>query len=102
MTVQSHLRQAGKPIVFIPTYIGYERIMEGGTYVGELKGKPKESESLLGLLKASRKIERIFGHVHVSFGQPLYLADFMKNLTLPQIPYPKTVPIVICLPMSLT
>ena len=28
MTVQSHLRWAGKPIVFIPTYIGYERIME--------------------------------------------------------------------------
>lgn len=79
MTVQSHLRQAGKPIVFIPTYIGYERIMEGGTYIGELKGKPKESESLLGLLKASRKIERIFGHVHVSFGKPLHLADFMQK-----------------------
>lgn len=83
MTVQSHLRQAGKPIVFIPTYIGYERIMEGGTYVGELKGKPKESESLLGLLKASRKIERIFGHVHVSFGKPLYLADFMQKFDVP-------------------
>ena len=79
MTVQSHLRQSGKPIAFIPTYIGYERIMEGGTYIGELKGKPKESESLLGLLKASRKIERIFGNVHVSFGKPLYLADFMQK-----------------------
>lgn len=79
MTVQSHLRQSGKPIAFIPTYIGYERIMEGGTYIGELKGKPKESESLIGLLKASRKIERIFGHVHVSFGKPLYLADFMQK-----------------------
>lgn len=82
MTVQSHLRQSGKPIAFIPTYIGYERIMEGGTYIGELKGKPKESESLLGLLKASRKIERIFGHVHVSFGKPLYLADFMQKYTV--------------------
>ena len=89
MTVQSHLRQAGKPIVFIPTYIGYERIMEGGTYVGELKGKPKESESLLGLLKASRKIERIFGHVHVSFGQPLYLADFMKKFEVAPNTLPK-------------
>lgn len=79
MTVQSHLREAGKPIVFMPTYIGYERIMEGGTYVGELQGKPKESESLLGLLKAARKIERIFGTVHVSFGQPLFLADFMQK-----------------------
>lgn len=82
MTVQSHLRQASKPIVFIPTYIGYERIMEGATYVGELKGKPKESESLLGLLKVSRKIERIFGTVHLSFGSPLYLQDFMDKFNV--------------------
>ncbi len=83
MTVQSHLRKAGKPIVFIPTYIGYERIMEGGTYIGELKGKPKESESLLGLFKAGRKLERIFGTVHVNFGTPLYLDDFMTKFDVP-------------------
>ncbi|WP_434353036.1 glycerol-3-phosphate 1-O-acyltransferase PlsB [Psychrobacter sp. HD31] len=79
MTVQSHLRRAGKPVVFIPTYIGYERIMEGGSYIGELKGQPKESESLVGLLKTARKIERIFGTVHLSFGTPLYLSDFMQK-----------------------
>lgn len=79
MTVHSQLRQNIKPVVFIPTYIGYERIMEGGTYVGELKGKPKESESLVGLLKVGRKIERIFGNVHLSFGTPLHLSDFMQK-----------------------
>ena len=79
MTVHSQLRQTNKPVVFIPTYIGYERIMEGGTYVGELKGKPKESESLIGLLKVGRKIERIFGNVHLSFGKPLHLSDFMTK-----------------------
>ena len=79
MTVHSQLRRTDKPVVFIPTYIGYERIMEGGTYIGELKGKPKESESLVGLLKVTRKIERIFGHVHLSFGTPLHLSDFMKK-----------------------
>ncbi|WP_201615631.1 glycerol-3-phosphate 1-O-acyltransferase PlsB [Psychrobacter urativorans] len=83
MTVHSQLRQTNKPVVFIPTYIGYERIMEGGTYVGELKGKPKESESLLGLLKVSRKIERIFGNVHLSFGTPLHLSDFMQKFDVP-------------------
>ncbi len=77
MTVHSQLRRTNKPVVFIPTYIGYERIMEGGTYIGELKGKPKESESLIGLLKVSRKIERIFGNVHLSFGTPLHLSDFL-------------------------
>ncbi|HSP84620.1 MAG TPA: glycerol-3-phosphate 1-O-acyltransferase PlsB [Psychrobacter sp.] len=84
MTVHSQLRQSNKPVVFIPTYIGYERIMEGGTYVGELKGKPKESESLLGLLKVGRKIERIFGNVHLSFGTPLHLTDFMTKFDVPE------------------
>ena len=83
MTVHSQLRHSEKPVVFIPTYIGYERIMEGGTYVGELKGKPKESESLLGLLKVGRKIERIFGNVHLSFGTPLHLSDFMTKFDVP-------------------
>jgi len=83
MTVHSQLRQTNKPVVFIPTYIGYERIMEGGTYIGELKGKPKESESLIGLLKVGRKIERIFGNVHLSFGTPLHLSDFMTKFDVP-------------------
>jgi len=83
MTVHSQLRQTNKPVVFIPTYIGYERIMEGGTYVGELKGKPKESESLIGLLKVGRKIERIFGNVHLSFGTPLHLSEFMTKFDVP-------------------
>lgn len=82
MTVQSYLRQTSKPIVFIPTYIGYERIMEGATYIGELKGKPKESESLLGLLKTTRKIEQIFGTVHLSFGTPLYLENFLEKFSI--------------------
>ena len=49
MTVHSHLRGRAKPIVFLPTYIGYERLMEGSTYVGEMQGKPKEAESILVL-----------------------------------------------------
>ena len=83
MTVHSQLRRTDKPVVFIPTYIGYERIMEGATYIGELKGKQKESESLIGLLKVTRKIERIFGTVHLSFGAPLHLTDFLTKFDVP-------------------
>lgn len=80
MSVQSRLReQNGKPIVFVPTYIGYERLAEGGSYVGEMWGKPKESESLLQLIKAMRKIERIYGMVHVSFGEPIFLDDLIEK-----------------------
>ena len=79
MTIHSHLRGRAKPIAFVPTYIGYERLMEGSTYVGEMQGKPKESESLIGILKTMRKIERIFGKVHVNFGEPVFLDDILKQ-----------------------
>lgn len=79
MTVQSYLRSPAKPVVFIPAYISYERIMEGATYVGELKGKPKEAENLLGVLKTAKKIERIFGTVNLSFGEPLFLENFIQK-----------------------
>lgn len=78
MTIHSNMRASGKPIAFIPTYFGYERLMEGGTYVGEMSGKPKESESVWGILKAARKIERIFGKVHVSFGEPIFLDQYLR------------------------
>ena len=38
-------------MVFVPVYFGYERIVEGTTYIGELSGKPKEKESVFGLLR---------------------------------------------------
>lgn len=82
MTVTSYLQSPAKPVVFIPTYISYERIMEGATYVGELKGKPKEGENLLGLLKTAKKIERIYGQVNLSFGTPLFLDDFLQKFAV--------------------
>lgn len=85
MTVHGHLRGRAKPIVFVPTYIGYERLMEGSTYVGEMQGKPKEAESVLGIMKTLRKIERIFGKVHVNFGEPVFLDDKLKAYGADQI-----------------
>ena len=58
MTVRSFLRDPARPVVFIPVYFGYERIVEGTTYIGELSGKPKEKESVLGLIRTMRQIGR--------------------------------------------
>jgi glycerol-3-phosphate O-acyltransferase len=77
MTVQSFVRSRARPLVFIPVYIGYEKLMEGNSYVDELQGRPKQSESLAGLLGAARLLQRNFGKVHVNFGPPLALAEFL-------------------------
>jgi glycerol-3-phosphate O-acyltransferase len=73
MTVRSYLRDPRRPVVFVPVYFGYERLLEGGTYIGELSGRPKERESVLSLLRAIPALRGRFGKVYVSFGEPLQL-----------------------------
>jgi glycerol-3-phosphate O-acyltransferase len=78
MTVRSYLREPGRPVVFVPVYFGYERLVEGRTYIGELSGKPKEKESVLTLLRAIPELRSRFGKVYVSFGEPLPLDPMIR------------------------
>ncbi len=83
MTVRSYLRDPRRPIVFLPVYFGYERLVEGKTYIGELSGKPKEKESILGMLRTlPALLRKRFGKVHVSFGEPLRLDDVLARHAL--------------------
>ncbi|OTG92800.1 glycerol-3-phosphate 1-O-acyltransferase PlsB [Acinetobacter sp. ANC 3832] len=84
ITIQSHLRGNSKPIAFIPTYFGYEKLLEGSSYIKELGGQKKQTESLFGLLKSIQKIEKVFGTVHVNFGEPIFLEDILKKNNAPK------------------
>jgi glycerol-3-phosphate O-acyltransferase len=78
MTVRAYLRDPKRPVVFMPVYFGYERIVEGRTYIGELSGAPKEKESVLGLLKAVVSVLRSkLGKVHVNLGRPISLEELL-------------------------
>ncbi|HTX24617.1 MAG TPA: glycerol-3-phosphate 1-O-acyltransferase PlsB [Steroidobacteraceae bacterium] len=79
MTVRSSLRHAARPVVFVPVYFGYERIVEGATYIGELSGRPKQKESVFGLLRALPRLRERFGRVHVNLGEPIFLADVLDR-----------------------
>ena len=73
MTLRGFLRSPTRPIVFLPVYFAYERIMEANTYIGELSGKPKEKESIFGLLRTLPRLKEKFGKVHVNIGEPIHL-----------------------------
>jgi glycerol-3-phosphate O-acyltransferase len=77
MTVHSFIREHSRPLVFVPVYIGYEKLLEGHSYLGELAGKAKRRESLWGVICSIRSIRRVFGRVHVNVGEPLPLAGFL-------------------------
>jgi glycerol-3-phosphate O-acyltransferase len=79
MTVRSFIREHTRPLVFVPVYIGYEKILEGRSYLREMAGKPKQKESLWAIAKSTRQLKRVFGKVHLNFGEPLALADFLES-----------------------
>jgi len=79
MTVRSFLRDPVRPVVFVPVYFGYERIVEANTYISELSGAPKKKESWLDLVLSLRVLRERFGTVHVNVGEPLRLNDLLAT-----------------------
>ncbi len=79
MTVRSFLRDPVRPVVFLPVYFGYERLVEANTYISELSGAPKKKESWLDLLQAARVLREKFGRVHVNVGEPVFLEQVLDQ-----------------------
>ncbi|WP_049218196.1 glycerol-3-phosphate 1-O-acyltransferase PlsB, partial [Serratia marcescens] len=82
MTIQAMLRGGTRPITLVPIYIGYEHVMEVGTYAKELRGATKEKESLPQMLRGLRKLRNL-GQGYVNFGEPLPLTAYL-NQNVPQ------------------
>ncbi|HAU5565491.1 TPA: glycerol-3-phosphate 1-O-acyltransferase PlsB [Serratia fonticola] len=78
MTLQAMLRGGSRPITFVPIYIGYEHVMEVGTYAKELRGAAKEKESFLQMVRGLRKLRNL-GQGYVNFGEPLPLMNYLNK-----------------------
>ncbi|MCP1647239.1 glycerol-3-phosphate 1-O-acyltransferase PlsB [Pseudomonas sp. GD04087] len=79
ITLRSFLRDSRRPIVFVPVYIGYERVLEGRTYLGELRGAAKKKESIFDIFKVIGALKQRFGQVWVNFGEPIHLDRFLDQ-----------------------
>ncbi|MFP1868829.1 glycerol-3-phosphate 1-O-acyltransferase PlsB [Lonsdalea quercina] len=78
MTLQAMLRGGTRPITLVPIYIGYEHVMEVGTYSKELRGATKEKEGFLQMVRGLRKLRNL-GQGYVNFGEPLPLMTYLNN-----------------------
>ncbi|UNK58872.1 glycerol-3-phosphate 1-O-acyltransferase PlsB [Pseudoxanthomonas daejeonensis] len=80
MTLRAFLRQPTRPVLFQPVYIGYEKLMEGNSYLDELSGKAKQKESIWSLLWGIPKVLRSnYGQVVVNFGEPIRLGEVLAE-----------------------
>ena len=77
--VDAFLTSARRDLFFVPIAITYERLVEEGSLVGEIRGDEKEDESVMGLVRARKFLRRRFGSVCVNFGEPVSLADALGD-----------------------
>ncbi|GHF99785.1 glycerol-3-phosphate 1-O-acyltransferase PlsB [Thalassotalea marina] len=78
MTIQSLLRGIDRPLTLVPVYLGYEHVMEVGSYYKELSGSKKQKESALGVVKAIKNL-RNYGKGFVNFGTPININQFLTE-----------------------
>ncbi len=80
MTVGSYLKDPRRPIVFVPVYFGYEKLIEGDSFISELGGAEKKRESVAGLVRSVRGLKENFGKVYVNVGEPIELAPLVDRI----------------------
>ena len=79
ISLRSYLRDSRKPVTFVPVYIGYEKLLEVGTYMGELRGKSKKKESPLDIFRTLAALKNRFGKAWINFGEPITAGEFLDQ-----------------------
>ena len=79
MTIRAYLKYQHRPIAFVPVYIGYEKMIESKSYLAELKGDEKKSETLMNSIRSILNIRGFYGRVTTNFGQPVLLNDVLDE-----------------------
>lgn len=79
MTIRGYLKYRKRPVVFIPVYIGYEKMIEGRSYLAELSGYHKKTETLFTSVTSILRIKGNFGKAYANFGAPVFLSDILDD-----------------------
>ena len=76
MTLEHHRRGVPRPLAIVPVYLGYEKLIEGGSYLDELRGSEKQRESIGDIFRSIKLIRQNFGQVNVNFAKPIDLNEW--------------------------
>lgn len=79
MTVQAYLANPKTPVVFVPVYFGYERLLEGRAFTSELAGGKKQKESFFSFIRSLKTLREDYGKVYVNFAEPIVLEQLLSR-----------------------
>ena len=75
-----------KPLAFVPIYFGYEKVVEAGSYLRELRGSAKRKEKLLDVLGSLHVIRQNFGTLQVNVAPPIKLDQWLELEAVRDLP----------------
>jgi glycerol-3-phosphate O-acyltransferase len=70
----------GDRILLVPVSIVYDQLPEVGAMTAEARGEVKQPEDLRWLVRFARQQGRGSGDVHITFAEPIRLADHLRQL----------------------
>lgn len=80
MALKSLAMSNGVDIQILPTFIGYEQVIEEGSYVRESLGQKKKNESIAGLIGSTKVLIKRYGRLYVRTGEPFSVAQILSKL----------------------
>ncbi len=66
-------------MIFVPIYIGYDRVLEEKAYIHELEGGKKTPENFWNMLKVGKFLKKKYGKIYLNFNEPLSLKTYLAQ-----------------------
>ena len=79
LIIRSYASLKNQNVKIVPVYIGYEKILEGQSYLSELAGGKKKKESIFDPLKVFKDFRNYLGNAYLNFSEPIDLDSFLKE-----------------------
>lgn len=79
LVIRSFASLKDQNVKIVPVYIGYEKILEGQSYLSELTGGKKKKESLMDPIKVFKDFRNYLGNSYLNFADPIDLDTFLKD-----------------------
>jgi glycerol-3-phosphate O-acyltransferase len=79
MILRAYKEGAAPDLYLVPTFIGYDQVLEEKAYLKELEGEKKETESVGQLVKARKFLKRRYGRAYIQFSDPISLNEHLAQ-----------------------
>jgi glycerol-3-phosphate O-acyltransferase len=73
---------ACEDLIFVPVFIGYDRVLEERAYLHELEGGQKKPENLAQVLHARKFLKRRYGRIYIQFQEGLSMKGMLEGRDL--------------------